>query len=48
MMKIAAQQLNEIKQQKHLDYLAFREKLLEVFREPDLTTAYLNELSSII
>ena len=47
LMKIASQHLNEIKQHKHLDYLAFREKLIEVFEKPDLATAYLNKLSSI-
>ena len=47
MMKIAPQHLNEIKQYKHLDYLAFREKLIEIFKEPDLATAHLNELASI-
>ena len=46
-MKIAPQHLNEIKQFKTLEYLAFREKLLEVFKEPDLATAYLSELANI-
>ena len=47
LMKIAAKHLNEIKQYQSLDYLEFREKLVEVFEEPDLATAYLNALSSI-
>ena len=47
MMKIHARHLNEIKAHKALEYLPFREKLLEVFQEPDLATAHLNALSSI-
>ena len=46
LMKIVPKHLDEIKEYKNLDYLAFREKLLEVFEEPDLTTAHLNALSS--
>ena len=30
-----------------LKYLAFREKLVEVFKEPELATAYLNALASL-
>ena len=47
MMKIYARHLNKIKEHKSLDYLPFREKLLEVFQEPHLATADLNALSSI-
>ena len=39
--------LNDIKQYQNLDYVAFRKKLLEVFKEPDMTTAYLNELATV-
>ena len=46
LMKIVPKHLDEVKEFKTLDYLAFREKLLEVFEEPDLTTAYLNALSN--
>ena len=45
MMKIVPKHLNEIKQYKDMDYLPFREKLIEVFAEPDLATAYLSALS---
>ena len=47
LMKNAEKHRNEIKQYQFLDYLEFREKLVEVFKEPDLATAYLNALSSI-
>ena len=47
LMKIVPRDLNEIKQYQSLDYLAFREKLVEVFEEPDLSTAYLNALASL-
>ena len=47
LMKIVPRHLDEVKEYKNLDYLAFREKLLEVFEEPDLTTAYLNALASV-
>ena len=46
-MKIVPKHLNEIKEYQNLDYLAFREKLLEVFEEPDMATAYLNELATV-
>ena len=36
LMKIVPKHLNEIKEYKNLDYLAFREKLLEIFEEPDV------------
>ena len=45
--KIVPRHLNEIKQYRSLDYLPFREKLGEVFEEPDLATAYLNALASL-
>ena len=47
LMKIVPRHLNEIKQYQSLDYLSFREKLVEVFEEPDLATAYLNALASL-
>ena len=47
LMKIVPRHLNEIKQYHSLDYLAFREKLVEVFEEPDLATAYHNALASL-
>ena len=46
-IKIVPRHLNEIKEYQSLDYLAFRKKLLEVFEEPDLATAYLNALASL-
>ena len=46
-MQIVLPHLNEIKQYQSLDYLGFREKLVEVFEEPDLATAYLNALASL-
>ena len=45
LMKIVPRHLNEIKQYKDMDYLPFREKLIEVFAEPDLATAYLSALN---
>ena len=45
--KIAPQHLNEIKQYRSLDYLPFREKLIEVFEEPDLATAHLNSFANL-
>ncbi len=47
LMKIVPKHLNEIKEYQNLDYLAFREKLLEVFEEPDMATAYLNALATV-
>ena len=47
LMKIVPKHLDEIKEYRTLDYLSFREKLLEVFEEPDLTTTHLNALASI-
>lgn len=35
-------------QYKFLDYLAFRKKLVKVFKEPDLANAYLNALSDLL
>ena len=46
-IKIVPRHLNEIKQHQSLDYLSFREKLVEVFDEPDLASAYLNALASL-
>ena len=46
-MKIVSRHMNEIKEYQSLDNLAFREKLLEVFEEPDFATAYLNALASL-
>ena len=47
LMKIVFRHLNEIKQYQSLDYLWFREKLVEVFEEPELATAYLNAVASL-
>ena len=47
LMKIVPKHLNEIKEYQNLDYLAFREKLLEVFEEPDMATAYLNAIATV-
>ncbi len=47
LMKIVPKHLNEIKEYQNVDYLAFREKLLEVFEEPDMATAYLGALASV-
>ena len=47
LMKIFPKHLNKIKEYKNLDYLAFQEKLLEVFEEPDMATAYLNALATV-
>ena len=47
LMKIVTRHLNETKLYQSLDYLAFREKLVEVFEEPNLATAYLNALASL-
>ena len=46
-MKIVPRHLNEIKKYQFLHYLVFREKLVEVFEEPDLATANLNALASL-
>ena len=47
MTKIVPRHLNEIKQYRSLNYLPFREKLIEVFEKPDIATAYLNALASL-
>ena len=47
LMKILPRHLNEIKQYQLLDYLAFREKQIEVFEKLDLATAYLNAIASL-
>ena len=44
LMKIVPKHLNEIKEYENLDYLAFRNQLLQLFDEPDMATAYLNAL----
>ena len=45
LMMIVPKHLNKIKE--YLDNLAFREKLLEVFEEFDMATAYLNALATV-
>ena len=47
LMKIVPRQLNEIKQYQSLNYLAFREKLVEVYYKPDFSTAYSNAFASL-
>ena len=47
LMKILPRHLNENKQYQLLDYLAFREKQIEVFEKLDLATAYLNAIASL-
>ena len=47
LMKIVPRHLNDLKQYQSLDYLGFREKLVEIFEKPDLATAYLNALASL-
>ena len=47
LMKIVPRHLNVIKQYQSLDYLGFREKLVQVFEEPDIATGYLNALASL-
>ena len=44
--KIMPKHLPEINRFGKLDYLDFREKLIEVFEEPDMATAYLNSLTN--
>ena len=44
--KIMPKHLPEINRFSKLDYLDFREKLIEVFEEPDMATAYLNSLTN--
>ena len=46
-MKIVPKHLNEIKEYQNLDYLEFREKLLDIFEEPDMATAYLGALAAV-
>ena len=41
LQKIAHQYFKEVLVYKNLDYLVFREKMVEVFGEPDLATAHL-------
>ena len=47
MMKIFPKHLNEIKEYQNLNYLEFCEKLLEIFEEPDMATAYLGVLAAV-
>ena len=47
MMKIVLKHLNEIKEYQNLDFLEFREKLLEIIEEPDMATAYLGALAGV-
>ena len=47
LMKIIRKHLNEIKEYQNLDYLEFREKLLEVIEEPDMATAYREALAAV-
>ena len=47
LMKIVPKHLNEINEYQNLDYLAFRQKLLEVFEEPDMANAYLKALATV-
>ena len=47
LMKIVPKHLNEIKEYQNLDYLAFCNKLLEVFEKPDMATAYLGALAAL-
>ena len=47
LMKIVLKHLNEINEYQNFDYLPFREKLLKVFNEPDMATAYRNALATI-
>ena len=46
-MKIVPKHLNKIKEYQNLDYLAFQEKLVEVFEEPDMASADLNALAAV-
>ena len=46
-MKIVFRHLNKIKQYHFLDYLFFKEKLVEIFEKLDFVTAYLNVLASL-
>ena len=46
-MKIVTRHLIEINQYQSLEYLAFREKLVEVFEETDMATAYLNAFAGL-
>ncbi len=47
LIKIVPKHLNEINKYQNLDYLAFREKMLVVFEEHDMVTAYLNALAMV-
>lgn len=47
LMNIVPSNLNKIKNYQNLDYMAFREKLLEVFEEPDMATTYLGALAAV-
>ena len=45
--RIVPKHLIEIKRYQTQDYLAFREKLVEVFEEPAMATAHLSTLSNL-
>ena len=47
LMKIVPRHLTEIKQYQSLNYLALREKLVKIFEETNMATAYLNALSNL-
>ena len=47
LMKIVLRHLTEIKQYQSLDNLTFHKKLIEIFKKPDMATAYLNALSNL-
>ena len=46
LIKIVPMHFNKIKKYFNFDYMAFLEKLPEVFEKPDMATAYLNALST--
>ena len=46
LQKIAHPYIKEVMVYKNLEYLDFREKLVEVFGEPDMATAWLHELNN--
>ena len=47
LVRIVPKRLNKIGRCQSLGYLEFREKLVEIFEEPHMATAYLNALSSL-
>ena len=48
LMKIVPKHLNKIKEYQNLDNFGFREKLVDVFEDPDLANAHLNALSNVL